>query len=31
MWLSQMIAALDPEERDTLFKAAGIIRRLAEK
>jgi DNA-binding MarR family transcriptional regulator len=31
MWLSQMIAELDAQERDTLFKAAGIIRSLAEK
>jgi DNA-binding MarR family transcriptional regulator len=29
MWLSQAIAELDGEERDTLFKAAGIIKRLA--
>jgi DNA-binding MarR family transcriptional regulator len=31
MWLSQVIAELDAGERDTLFKAAGIIKRLAEK
>ncbi|RFU45686.1 MarR family winged helix-turn-helix transcriptional regulator [Paraburkholderia sp. DHOC27] len=31
MWLSQAIAELDAEERDTLFKAAGIIKKLAEK
>ena len=31
MWLSQAIAELDGEERDTLFKAAGIIKGLAEK
>jgi len=31
MWLSQAIAELDGEERDTLFKAAGIIKRLAGK
>lgn len=31
MWLSQVIAELDAEERDTLFKAAGIIKKLAEK
>lgn len=31
MWLSKVIAELDAEERDTLFKAAGIIRKLAEK
>ena len=30
MWLSQVIAELDAEERDTLFRAAGIIKRLAE-
>jgi DNA-binding MarR family transcriptional regulator len=29
MWLSQVIAELDAEERDTLFKAAGIIKKLA--
>jgi DNA-binding MarR family transcriptional regulator len=31
MWLSQAIGELDAEERDTLFKAAGVIKRLAEK
>jgi len=31
MWLSQMIKQLDAGERDTLFKAAEIIKRLAEK
>jgi DNA-binding MarR family transcriptional regulator len=31
MWLSQAIADLDGEDRDTLFKAAGIIKRLAGK
>ncbi len=31
MWLTQVIAELDAQERDTLFKAAGIIKRLAEK
>jgi DNA-binding MarR family transcriptional regulator len=31
MWLSKVIAELDTEERETLFKAAGIIKRLAEK
>ncbi|MFM0738784.1 MarR family transcriptional regulator [Paraburkholderia xenovorans] len=31
MWLSHAIAELDAEERDTLFKAAGIIKRLAEQ
>src|ERR1700722_7304608 len=31
MWLSQAIAELDGKERDTLFKAAGIIKGLAEK
>jgi DNA-binding MarR family transcriptional regulator len=31
MWLSQAIASLDADERDTLFKAADIIRKLAEK
>lgn len=31
MWLSQAIAALDAEERDTLFRAADIIRKLTEK
>jgi DNA-binding MarR family transcriptional regulator len=30
MWFSQVIAELDAEERDTLFRAAGIIKRLAE-
>lgn len=29
MWLSQVIAELDAEDRDTLFKAAGIIKKLA--
>ena len=29
MWLSQVIAELDAQERDTLFKAAGIIKKLA--
>jgi DNA-binding MarR family transcriptional regulator len=31
MWLSEAIAALEPEERETLFKAAGIMKRLADK
>jgi DNA-binding MarR family transcriptional regulator len=31
MWLSQVISELDAEEQDTLFKAAAIIKRLAEK
>jgi DNA-binding MarR family transcriptional regulator len=31
MWLSQAIAQLDERERETLFKAGEIIRRLAEK
>lgn len=31
MWLSQVIAELDAEERDTLFNAAGIIKKLAGK
>jgi DNA-binding MarR family transcriptional regulator len=31
MWLSKVIGELDADERDTLFKAAGIIKRLAEK
>lgn len=31
MWLSEAIAALEPEERETLFKAAGIMKRLAGK
>ncbi|WP_158905925.1 MarR family winged helix-turn-helix transcriptional regulator [Burkholderia sp. L27(2015)] len=31
MWLSQVIAELDEDERDTLFKATGIIKQLAEK
>ncbi|CAD6557546.1 MarR family winged helix-turn-helix transcriptional regulator [Paraburkholderia metrosideri] len=31
MWLSQAIAELDADERETLFKAADIIRKLAEK
>jgi DNA-binding MarR family transcriptional regulator len=31
MWLSQVIAELNAEEQDTLFKAAAIIKRLAEK
>jgi DNA-binding MarR family transcriptional regulator len=31
MWLSQAIDALDDEERETLFKAGEIIKRLAEK
>jgi DNA-binding MarR family transcriptional regulator len=30
-WLAQAIAQLDDEERDTLFKAGEIIRRLVEK
>jgi DNA-binding MarR family transcriptional regulator len=30
-WLSQAIAQLDEEERETLFKAGEIIKRLAEK
>jgi DNA-binding MarR family transcriptional regulator len=28
-WLSQVISELDAEERDTLFKAAAIVRRIA--
>ncbi len=31
IWLSRAIAELSPEERDALFNAAGIIKRLAEK
>jgi DNA-binding MarR family transcriptional regulator len=31
MWLSQAIATLDADERDTLFKAGEIIKKLAEK
>jgi DNA-binding MarR family transcriptional regulator len=31
MWLSKVIAELSAEERETLFKAAGIIKRLADK
>jgi len=30
-WLAQAIAQLDEQERDTLFKAGEIIKRLAEK
>jgi len=30
-WLAQAIAQLDEQERDTLFKAGDIIKRLAEK
>ncbi|MGB2637240.1 MAG: MarR family transcriptional regulator [Candidatus Acidiferrum sp.] len=30
-WLAQAIAQLDEEERETLFKAGDIIKRLAEK
>ena len=30
-WLAQAIAQLDEEERDTLFKAGEIIKRLVEK
>jgi DNA-binding MarR family transcriptional regulator len=30
-WLAQAIAQLDEEERETLFKAGEIIKRLAEK
>ena len=30
-WLAQAIAQLDGQERDTLFKAGDIIKRLAEK
>lgn len=30
-WLAQAVAQLDEQERVTLFKAAAIIRRLAEK
>ena len=30
-WLAQAIAQLDDEERETLFKAGQIIKRLAEK
>jgi DNA-binding MarR family transcriptional regulator len=31
MWLTKVIAELSAEERETLFKAAGIIKRLADK
>ncbi len=31
IWLSRAIAELEPQERDTLFKAAGIFKRLAKK
>ncbi|WP_213991410.1 MarR family transcriptional regulator [Sodalis sp. dw_96] len=31
LWLSRAIAELKPEERNTLFKAAGIVKRLAEQ
>ena len=30
-WLAQAIAQLDEQERDTLFKAGDIIKRLVEK
>ena len=30
-WLAQAISQLDEQERDTLFKAADIIKRLVEK
>jgi DNA-binding MarR family transcriptional regulator len=30
-WLAQAVAQLDEQERETLFKAGEIIRRLAEK
>lgn len=30
-WLAEGIAALDPQERETLFAAGEIIRRLAER
>lgn len=30
-WLAQTIAQLDEQERETLFKAGDIIKRLAEK
>jgi hypothetical protein len=30
-WLAQAIAQLDQQERETLFKAGEIIKRLAEK
>ena len=30
-WLAQAIAELDEEERETLFKAGEIIKRLVEK
>jgi hypothetical protein len=30
-WLAQAVAQLDEQERDTLFAAGEIIRRLAEK
>jgi len=30
-WLAQAIAELDEREREALFKAAEIIKRLAEK
>ncbi len=30
-WLTQVIAQLDEQERDTLFKAGNIIKRLVEK
>jgi DNA-binding MarR family transcriptional regulator len=31
MWLLQAIAKLDDEDRETLFKAGAIIKRLAER
>jgi DNA-binding MarR family transcriptional regulator len=31
MWLSEAIAELDANERETLFKATSIMKRLAEK
>ena len=30
-WLAQAIAQLDPEERETLFSAGRIIKRVVEK
>jgi DNA-binding MarR family transcriptional regulator len=30
-WLTQAVGQLDEEERDTLFKAGEIIKRLVEK
>jgi DNA-binding MarR family transcriptional regulator len=30
-WLAQAVAQLDPQERETLFAAGGIIKRLAQQ